>query len=158
MSSHYAKHTTKTDQRPSITESNHGSINMDQITDTSKPLGDGSTHFNAMPVMIRGTLYSSHKEAADALGVTTSAISQRLRVKGSADTVGLGLAGGAPGNTNRAKEISIFGVDFPSRTIAAQELGITRSQLCKWISEKASNSQREMLMLSVMKYKSKRAK
>ena len=111
-----------------------------------------------MPVEIRGVIYQSHKEAAEALGVTTSAISQRLRVRGSADTVGLGLAGGAPGNRNRAKEISIFGSTFSSRTIAAQELGITRSQLNKWISKNASNAQREMLMLSVMKYQSKRDK
>ena len=118
----------------------------------------GLQHFNAMPVEIRGVIYQSHKEAAAALGVTTSAISQRLRVKGSADTVGLGLAGGAPGNRNRAKKIAVFGSTFPSRTIAAQELGITRSQLNKWISKNASQAQREMLMLSVMEYKQKRAK
>jgi hypothetical protein len=111
-----------------------------------------------MPVMIRGVLYQSHKEAAEALGVSPSAISQRLRVKGSADTVGLGVSAGMYGNTNRAIPISIFGCEFPSRTIAAEELGITRSQLTKWISKKASHAQREMLMLSVMKYKQKHAK
>jgi len=110
-------------------------------------------HFNAMPVVIRGTVYSSHQEAAQAMGVTPSAISQRLRVKGSADTVGLGLAGGVPGNTNAAKELTILGVRFRSRVQAAKELGITRSQLTKWISQSASDAQRQMLMASVMQYR-----
>lgn len=158
MSSHYANHITKTDQRPSTTENDLGSKSTDQTTDTSKPSENGSTHFNAMPVMIRGVLYQSHKEAAEALGVSPSAISQRLKKTGSADTVGLGVSAGMYGNTNRAIPISILGCEFPSRTIAAEELGITRSQLTKWISKKASHTQREMLMLSVMKYKQKHAK
>ena len=131
---------------------------MDQTTDTSKPSGNGSTHFNAMPVEIRGVVYQSHKEAAEALGVCTSAISQRLRMKGSADTVGLGLAGGAPGNTNRAKEITIWDMTFPSRTIAAKMLGITRSQLNKWISPKASKWQQNQLLLFALRYKRSRDK
>jgi len=109
-------------------------------------------HFNAMPVVIRGTVYSSHQEAAQAMGVTPSAISQRLRVKGSADTVGLGLAGGVPGNKNAAKELKILGVRFRSRVQAAKELGITRSQLTKWIAPTASNAQRQMLLAALMKY------
>jgi predicted transcriptional regulator len=131
---------------------------MDQTTNTLKQSEDGSTHFNAMPVMIRGVLYQSHKEAAAALGVSPSAISQRLKTKGTAETVGLGVSSGMYGNTNRAVPITILGCEFPSRTIAAEELGITRSQLTKWISPKASNSQKEMLMLSVMKYRQKRDK
>ena len=108
--------------------------------------------------MIRGVLYQSHKEAAAALGVSPSAISQRLKKTGSTDTVGLGVSAGMYGNTNRAIPITILGCEFPSRTIAAEELGVTRSQLTKWISKKASRAQREMLMLSVMKYKKKRDK
>ena len=156
MSSPCAKHITKMDRKQSTTENDHGSKSMDQTTNTLKQSEDGSTHFNAMPVMIRGVVYSSHREAAKELGVSASAISNLLRRKGSADTVGLGLAGGAPGNKSRRKPITILGCKFPSRTIAAEELEITRSQLTKWISPKASNGQREMLMLSVMKYKRKR--
>lgn len=158
MSSHYAKPTTKTDQKQFTMESAAGSKSTDQITDTLIPCEDGSKHFNAMPLMIRGVLYQSHKEAAKALGVTPSAISQRLKRTGSADTVGLGLKGAQNGNKNRAKAITLFGVEFPSRTIAAEELGITRSQIYHWLSPKATNTQREMLMLSVMKYQNKRAK
>jgi len=109
-------------------------------------------HFNAMPVSIRGTVYSSHQEAAEAMGVTPSAISQRLRMKGSADTVGLGLGGGVPGNKNAAKELKIFGVTFQSRVQAAKELGITRSRLTKWIAPTASDAQRQMLLAALMKY------
>lgn len=116
----------------------------------------GSKHFNAMPVMIRGVLYQSHKEAAAALGVSSSTISQSLKRTGSADTVGLGVSAGMYGNTNRAIPTTIWGYEFPSRTIAAEELGITRSQLTKWISKEASHAQREMLMFFVMKYTKKR--
>lgn len=115
-------------------------------------------HFNCTPVEIRGIVYPSHKAAAEALGVSISSISHGLRKRGSADRVGLGLVGGPLGNKNRAKPITILGCEFPSRTIAAKELEITRSQLTKWISPKASQAQREMLMLSVMKYKQKRDK
>jgi len=158
MSSHYAKPITKMDQKQFTMESAAGSKSTDQITDTLIPCENGSKHFNAMPVMIRGVLYQSHKEAAAALGVSPSAISQRLKKTGSTDTVGLGVSAGMYGNTNRAIPITILGCEFPSRTIAAEELGITRSQLTKWISPKASHAQREMLMLSVMKYKQKRDK
>ena len=109
-------------------------------------------HFNAMPVSIRGTVYSSQREAAQAMGVTPSAICNRLRAKGSADTVGLGLGGGAPGNKNAAKELTIFGVTFQSRVQAAKELGITRSQMTKWIAPTASYAQRQMLLAAMMKY------
>ncbi len=117
-----------------------------------------SKHFNAMPVMIRGVLYQSHKEAAEALGVSTSAISQRLRVKGSADTVGLGLSGAAIGNKNRAKEIKIWDMTFPSRTKAAELLGISRSQLTKWTSPKASKWQQNQLLIYALRYKRNRDK
>ena len=110
-------------------------------------------HFNCMPVEIRGVLYPSQKAAAKALGVCQSSISQRLRVKGCADTVGLGLAGGPVGNKNRAKKLALFGVTFQSRTEAAQKLGITRSQLTKWISPKASKAQKQMLVAAVMQYR-----
>lgn len=115
-------------------------------------------HFNAMPVMIRGRVYSSHKEAAEAMGVTPSAISQRLRVNGSADTVGLGLGRGVPGNTNAAKELTILGVTFRSRSQAAKDLGVSRSQLTKWIAPTASNAQRQMLLAALMKYRMQCAK
>ena len=158
MSSHYANSITKTGQKPYTTANDHGSKSTGQIMDTSKQSGNGSTHFNAMPVEIRGVVYQSQKEAAEALGVCPSAISQRLRMKGSADTVGLGLAGGALGNTNRAKEITIWDMTFPSRTIAAEKLGITRSQLNKWTSPKASKWQQNQLLLFALRYKRNRDK
>lgn len=73
-------------------------------------------------------------------------------MKGSADTVGLGLGGGVPGNKNAAKELTIFGVTFQSRVQAAKELGITRSRLTKWIAPTASDAQRQMLLAALMKY------
>lgn len=158
MSSLYASSTIKMDQKPYTTESDLGSQSTDQITNTSKPSGSGSPHFNAMPVMIRGVLYPSHVEASKAMGVTPSAISQRLRVKGSAETVGLGLAGSVPGNTNAAKETTIFGETFASRVEAAKALGISRKQITRWISPQATPLMRDMLMAAMMQYKMKRGK
>lgn len=158
MSYRYVKTVTKLGQMPYTKTNDCGSNETDQITDTSKPSDSGSKHFNSMPVMIRGLLYQSHKEAAEALGVSPSAISQSLKRTGSTDTVGLGNSSGMYGNTNRSIPTSILGCEFPSRKIAAEELGITRSQFTKWISKKASHANRERLILSVMKYKKKRDK
>lgn len=143
---------------PSTTENDHGSKETDQTMNTSTPCENGSRHFNAMPVMIRGVLYQSHKEAAEALGVSTSAISQRLRVNGNAETVGLGLKGASIGNTNRAREIKIWDMTFPSRTKAAELLGISRSQLTKWTSPKASKWQQNQLLIHALRYKRERDK
>ncbi len=158
MSSHYAKTATKLGQMLYTKTNDCGLNETDQTTDTSKPSENGSRHFNAMPVVIRGVLYQSHKEAAEALGVSTSAISQRLRVSGSADTVGLGLKGATMGNTNRAREITIWDMTFPSRTKAAELLGISRSQLTKWTSPKASKWQQNQLLLHALRYKRERDK
>ena len=158
MSSHYVKTATKLGQMLYTKTNDCGSNETDQTTDTSKPSKNGSRHFNAMPVMIRGVLYQSQKEAAEALGVSSSAISQRLRVKGSADTVGLGLKGATIGNTNRAREITIWDMTFPSRTKAAELLGISRSQLTKWTSPKASKWQQNQLLLHALRYKRERDK
>ena len=158
MSSHYAKTATKLGQMLYTKTNGCGSNETDQTTDTSKPSRNGSRHFNAMPVMIRGVLYQSHKEAAEALGVSTSAISQRLRVNGNAETVGLGLKGASIGNTNRAREITIWDMTFPSRTKAAELLGISRSQLTKWTSPKASKWQQNQLLIYALRYKRNRDK
>lgn len=110
-------------------------------------------HFNSMPVSIRGVIYPSHKDAAKALGVTPAAISQRLRMTGSADTIGLGLAGGVSGNKNAAKPLTIFGMTFESRSQAAKNLGVARGSLSRWISPKASDAEKQILLAVLMKYK-----
>jgi len=158
MSSHYVKTATKLGQMLYTKTNDCGSNETDQTMDTLKPSENGSRHFNAMPVMIRGVLYQSHKEAAEALGVSTSAISQRLRVNGNAETVGLGLKGASIGNTNRAREITIWDMTFPSQTKAAELLGISRSQLTKWTSPKASKWQQNQLLIHALRYKRERDK
>ena len=107
-------------------------------------------HFNAMPVMIRGRRYASQVNAAKALGITQSAISKMLIRKGDLSKAGLGPTG-APGNQNHAIPLKIGPLTFPSRVKAAQALGISRTQLTKWISPKASKAQREMLLAAVMR-------
>lgn len=108
-------------------------------------------HFNAMPVVIRGEHYLSQREAAAALGITQSAISQMLTKRGDLARAGLGPTG-APGNKNAARPIRIGPLTFASRVAAARALGVTRSQITKWISPRASAVQREMLLGAVMRF------
>lgn len=107
-------------------------------------------HFNSMPVMIRGRLYASQRNAAAALGITQSAISRMLAKKGDLSNAGLGPTG-APGNQSAARPLQIGPVTFPSRIAAAKSLGISRCQLQRWISPKASPAQRERLIGAVMR-------
>lgn len=107
-------------------------------------------HFNAMPVMIRGRRYASQVNAAKALGITQSAISTMLAKKGDLSTAGLGPTG-APGNQNAARPLKIGPMTFASRIEAARALGVSRSQITKWISPKATRVQREMLLAAVMR-------
>ena len=110
-----------------------------------------------MPVQIRGVEYTSGREAAKAIGVSPSAISKALIVTGTADHVGLGIKGAGPGNKNGVKPLTIAGVIFISRVEAAKELGVTRSQITKWISPNASSAQRQMLLAAAMRYHQKKA-
>jgi len=109
-----------------------------------------------MPVQIRGVEYTSGREAAKAIGVSPSAISKALIVTGTADHVGLGIKGARPGNKNGVKPLTIAGVTFISRVEAAKELGVTRSQITKWISPNASSAQRQMLLAAAMRYHQKK--
>lgn len=104
---------------------------------------------NWMPVRVGQKIYPSHGHAAEALGISKTAISQRLRRRGHAETI---PEGGVPGNMNAAKPITIYGTTFPSRKAAAEALGITRSQLSKWLSDKASPAQRQMMLSAMMRY------
>lgn len=107
---------------------------------------------NWMPVRVGGKTYPSHGHAAEALGISKTAISQRLRRRGHAEKM---PEGGVPGNTNAAKPVTIYGTTFPSRKAAADALGITRSQLTKWLSDKASPAQRQMMLSAMMRYRIK---
>ena len=77
--------------------------------------------------LINGTIYPSQKAAAQALGVTQSAISNAVRL-GHHDRVGKNL--GRLGNTNaHAKAVTLFGVKFRSQKEASEQLGISRRHL-----------------------------
>lgn len=107
-------------------------------------------HFNAMPVVVRGRQYPSQKDAAAALGITQSALSHMLSKRGNLAMAGLGPTG-APGNQNNARPFKIGPLTFASRVAAAKALGVSRSQITKWISPQASAVQREMLLAAVMR-------
>ena len=110
-----------------------------------------------MPVLIRGVEYQSARDAAKTIGVSPSAICKALKVTGTADNVGMGNLGAGFGNKNGAKPLTLAGVTFVSRTDAAKKLGVSRSQITKWISPNASSAQRQMLLAAVMRYHQKKA-
>jgi len=109
-----------------------------------------------MPVLIRGVEYQSVRDAAKAIGVSPSAICKALKVTGTADNVGMGKLGAGLGNKNGAKPLTLAGVTFTSRTDAAKKLGVSRSQVTKWISPNASSAQRQMLLAAAMRYHQKK--
>ena len=111
---------------------------------------DPIPHFNAMPVVIRGQHYPSQRAAAAALGVTESAVSRMLTKRGELSVCGLRKYG-APGNRNASRPLTIGPLTFESRTKAAEVLGITRNQISRWISKRATPGQREMLLAAVMR-------
>jgi predicted transcriptional regulator len=111
---------------------------------------DPVPHFNAMPVVIRGQHYPSQRAAAAALGVTQSAVSRMLTNRGHLEGCGLRKYG-APGNQNNARPLRIGPVIFESRTKAAEALGLTRNQISRWVSKRATLAQLEMLLAAVMR-------
>ena len=74
------------------------------------------------PVKIRGVLYNSQKEAAEAIGVTQSAIYRAL-VNGTLEKCGIH-------NRNR-KPVTIRGVHYESQTAAAKALGLRQTNIAK---------------------------
>jgi hypothetical protein len=106
---------------------------------------------------IRGVVFRSQKEAAQWAGVSPSAISTRLSHTGTLERVGLNMAGGQIGNQARAKPLTLGKTTFPSRTIAAQEIGITRDKLTRALSPKATTAMKERLLLTIMRYEALKA-
>ena len=75
------------------------------------------------PVKIRGVLYNSQKEAADALGINPSTIYKALQA-GRIDEVGLSSNG-------RKIPITIRGVEYESYTAAAKALGTDQTMVSR---------------------------
>lgn len=75
-----------------------------------------------MLVRIRGVVYSSVREAAEAFGVTRGRIYNAVRV-GKEDTIGLGIGLRTDNNRFVGNRVTIFGVEFSSMKEASEELG-----------------------------------
>ena len=80
-------------------------------------------------VIIRGIEYPSQRAAADALGVKPATISA-ARDAGTLDFVGLGPCDGERKARTSNRETIIAGKVYPSRTAAAQALGLSLSAVC----------------------------
>jgi hypothetical protein len=106
--------------------------------------------FKPKPITVRGKTYPSHTEAAQALGVTGSTIHKHLKRYGHLDHIGQQKSGvGAP------IETTIDGFTFKSIKAAATALNIDAGTLRIYLSEKASQRQKETLQLRVENYRLK---
>lgn len=79
------------------------------------------------PVTIRGVTYASTNEAAAALGVSYSAVTEAKR-RGKLDHVGLG-------SSTLSKPVRIGNISFPSRKAASDALGAGKA----YVSEVFNN-------------------
>ena len=81
-------------------------------------------------ITVWGVTYPSQKAAADALGISRSAVSS-AKQRGTLDTVGLGpLKKGCEGV--HTKPIIMDGVEWPSRAALAEHLGVRPSELSSY--------------------------
>lgn len=87
---------------------------------------------NRMPVKIRGTLYPSVSDAAQAIGCSPMAIYTALS-RGRLDTVGFGMGWRPREKCNGAqgKQITLGGVTFPSMRAASLALGFREAYVAE---------------------------
>lgn len=99
-----------------------------------------------MKVLIRGKLYPSAKAAAEALGVTTSAVHSALS-RGNIDTVGSGRSQPQP--------VELDGVTFPSIRSASLALGFKRTYLTNALNS-SNDRVKNKIAAALAAYKEKR--
>jgi hypothetical protein len=73
-------------------------------------------------IEIRGTVYPTVQDVADALGVTPRAVTMAIR-KGTTDRIGTGAVGSEP------MPVRIRGRVYPDAGAAAKALGVTRGRI-----------------------------
>jgi len=85
------------------------------------------------PITIQGVKYDSHKQAAEAFSVAYRTVLS-AKARGSLDTLGIGAGKNFNGKSKiyerlkkgiASKPIVIQGVEYPSRKIAAEVLGVS---------------------------------
>ena len=99
-----------------------------------------------MKIQIRGVLYNSVKEAADALNVSFHSVYSALD-RGGIDKLGLGKT--------RPKPITIEGVTFRSMTQASIALGFSRSYL-QWTIKNGGTKAKDRVAFAILRYKARK--
>ena len=101
---------------------------------------------------VRGAIFPSQKAAAQAYGVTPSAVSHLLRTRGSLARLGCGLGGGQAGNRNgfQPKPVTIGVMTFASRQACATALGRNVRWVQRRVQPSARPALREELVRAVM--------
>lgn len=100
-----------------------------------------------MRVSVRGSIYESVAEAAEALGVSASTVRSAI-ARGTTDTIGMG--GGNPrGAMPHAKPVTIGPVIFPSMRAASAALGMAANYV-HLVTARGGTAAREALVRRVM--------
>ena len=96
-------------------------------------------------------VFPSQRAAARALGISKITVAYHLNTHGNLDRAGLGQR--RPWATqNAAKPLTVFGHNFPSRTAASRELGVSVSQLRRWQEKPRSPYFHDLILGAVMRW------
>jgi hypothetical protein len=87
---------------------------------------------NPKPITIRGTAYPSRAAAAEALGITPSAVSKAANRK-LLETCGLALETTGNRHNTASLPVKIRGTEYPSAKAAGDALGLHRASVSKMI-------------------------
>ena len=99
-----------------------------------------------MKIQVRGVLYNSVKEAAEALNVSFHSVYSALD-RGGLEMLGLGKT--------QPKPFDIGGITFRSMTQASLELGFSRSYL-QWTLKKGGTKAKERVAFAIIRYKARK--
>lgn len=95
-----------------------------------------------------GREFPSIRACARAYGVNRLVVSYHLNTHGHLERLGTGQS--RPGGNSAGKKVVFGNHSWPSVTAAANEIGISRTRLYRWLRPNASAAMRDMLMAAVM--------
>lgn len=102
-----------------------------------------------VPVVKDGVHYDSIAEFSRATGASMHSAQRHLAVYGTLDGLRIGR-GGTPGNRAKSTETTIGPMTWPTRKAAAQDLGLSKVSLRRYLKPTATAQQKDVLMARLM--------
>jgi len=98
----------------------------------------------------RGVEYPTLTALAKVSDRTVQTIVHHLNKYGNLDRLGVGKIG-AIGNRSKSKPVRVGPYEWPSRTALAEEMGVSRSAVSRWLGGRAGQPIPEQLMAHAMR-------